>query len=171
MQATLFYFGRFLKKLADDQCSSITKGSIYHIKHMYIHHFTTVVDWLENWHLMEVSTMFYICRYCVFTWWGSWNLLACQSSWVLVSTNHCHPVQQFKATVMHNSHYNHRLGQESTCMLCFLQMRHVAKLKVLVPILSLIPQLFSNTWRFWYQSWVIFRRLYVWNFMRKVCLV
>ena len=28
-----FYLRRFLKKLADDQCSSKTKGSIYHIKH------------------------------------------------------------------------------------------------------------------------------------------
>ncbi len=33
MQTTFFYFERFLKKLADDQNSSITKGSIYHIKH------------------------------------------------------------------------------------------------------------------------------------------
>ncbi len=33
MPSTVFYLGRFLKKLADDQCSSITKGSIYHIKH------------------------------------------------------------------------------------------------------------------------------------------
>ncbi len=70
MQATFFYLGRFLKKLADDQCSSITKGSVYHIKHIYIQPFTTVVDWPEIWCLMEVSTMFYICRYCVFTWCG-----------------------------------------------------------------------------------------------------
>ncbi len=33
MQTTFFYLERFLKKLADDQCSYITKGSIYHIKH------------------------------------------------------------------------------------------------------------------------------------------
>ena len=52
-----------MKKLADDQCSSITKGSIYHIKHMYTQPFTTVVDWPEIWWLMEVSTMFYIWRY------------------------------------------------------------------------------------------------------------
>ncbi len=31
MQTTFFYLGRFLKKLADDQCSSVTKGSINHI--------------------------------------------------------------------------------------------------------------------------------------------
>ena len=45
-------------------------GSIYHIKHMYIQRFTTVVDWPEIGRLMEVhiSAMFYICRYCVLTW-------------------------------------------------------------------------------------------------------
>ncbi len=32
-QSTFFYLGKFLKKLADDQCSSIIKGSTYHIKH------------------------------------------------------------------------------------------------------------------------------------------
>ncbi len=68
MQTTFFYLGRFLKKLVDDQCSFKTKGSIYHIKHIYIQPFTTVVDWLEIWCLIEVSTMFQICRYCVFTW-------------------------------------------------------------------------------------------------------
>ena len=37
---------------------------------MYIQPFTTVVDYPEIGCLMEVhvSTMFYICRYCVFTW-------------------------------------------------------------------------------------------------------
>ncbi len=71
MQTTFFYLGRFLKKLADDQCYPIIKSSIYHINHnMYIQHFTTVADWLENWCLMEVSTMFYVYRYCVFTWDG-----------------------------------------------------------------------------------------------------
>ncbi len=33
MQSTFFYLERFLKKLADDQCSSLSKSSIYHIKH------------------------------------------------------------------------------------------------------------------------------------------
>ncbi len=65
MQTTFLYLGKFLKKLADDQCSSITKGSIYRINHI-----TTVVDWPEIRCLMEVSTMFHICRYCVFTWDG-----------------------------------------------------------------------------------------------------
>ncbi len=37
---------------------------------MYIQPFTTVVDWPEIGCLMEVSTMFCICRYCVFTWDG-----------------------------------------------------------------------------------------------------
>ncbi len=45
-----FYVNYFLllwkipEELAEDQCSSITKVSIYHIKHMYIQLFTTVVD-------------------------------------------------------------------------------------------------------------------------------
>ncbi len=56
---------RFLKKLADDQCSSITKGSIYFMKQMYIQPFTTVVDWPEIWRWMKVSTVF-------FTWKLSW---------------------------------------------------------------------------------------------------
>ncbi len=53
--------------------SSITKGSIYHIKHMYIQHFAMGEDWPEIERLMEVSTMFYICRYCVFTWYGRYK--------------------------------------------------------------------------------------------------
>ena len=45
IQSTFFYFERFLKKLADDQCPPITKGSIYHIKHMCIQPFTLgVID-------------------------------------------------------------------------------------------------------------------------------
>ncbi len=64
MQATFFYLGRFLKKLV---CFLITKGSIYYIKHMFIQLFTMGVDWPEIWHLMDISTMFYICRYCIFT--------------------------------------------------------------------------------------------------------
>ncbi len=60
--------GKFLKWWADHQSSSITKGGIYHIKHMYIQPFTIVADWPEIWCLLEVSAMFYICRYCVFTW-------------------------------------------------------------------------------------------------------
>ncbi len=48
MQTTLFYLERFLKELAADQCSSITKGSIYHIKFkhksIHVHPFTMGVD-------------------------------------------------------------------------------------------------------------------------------
>ena len=44
MQTTFFYLGRFLKKLADDQCCSITIGSMYHMKHMSIQAFTVGVD-------------------------------------------------------------------------------------------------------------------------------
>ena len=43
MQTTFFYFERFLKKLTNDQCSSVNKGSIYCIKHVYIQPFTTEV--------------------------------------------------------------------------------------------------------------------------------
>ncbi len=68
MQATFFYHRRFLKKLADDQCYSKTKSSMYHINPMYIQLFTIVVDWPEIGCLKEVSTMFHICSYCVFTW-------------------------------------------------------------------------------------------------------
>ena len=67
---TFFYLKSFQKKLADDQCFSITKRSIYHTKHMYKQPFTTVVDWSEMWRVMEVSTEFCISRYCVFTWYG-----------------------------------------------------------------------------------------------------
>ena len=35
-QSTFFCLGKFMKKSADDQCSSITKWRIYYIKHMYI---------------------------------------------------------------------------------------------------------------------------------------
>ncbi len=51
----------------DNQYFSITKGSIYHIKHMYIQPFAKIVYFPDIWCLMEVSTLFYICRYWVFT--------------------------------------------------------------------------------------------------------
>ncbi len=68
--STFFYLRRFLKKLADDQCSLITKAVSTMWNIMYIQPFTTVVDWPEIGCLMEVSTVFHICRYCVFTWDG-----------------------------------------------------------------------------------------------------
>ena len=62
-----FFSGRFLKKLAEDQCSSMTEGSIYHIKHIFIQLFTMRVDWPDE-HLTEVSDMLLnICTYCIFT--------------------------------------------------------------------------------------------------------
>ncbi len=68
MQITYFHLGRFLKKLTDDQYSSITKGIIYYnIKHMLIQPFSMEVDWPANWCLMEVS-VFYICIHCIYTW-------------------------------------------------------------------------------------------------------
>ena len=66
-QSTFFCLKKFLKTLADDQCSSKSKGSIYHIKHMYIQLFSMEVDCPEIWCLIEVSTMLQICTYYVFT--------------------------------------------------------------------------------------------------------
>ncbi len=80
---------KFLKKLTDNQCSSITKDSIYHImKHMYIQPFTIVVDWPDIGCLMEVSTMSYNCRYCVFTWWGRWVMLQKEMSSIGILRNY-----------------------------------------------------------------------------------
>ncbi len=68
----------------------MTKDSIYHIKHMYIQPFTTLVDWPEMGRLMEVSAVFYICRYCgflyvcllFFTWYGRYaQVLSSVDSW------------------------------------------------------------------------------------------
>ena len=60
MQTTFFYLEKLLKKLADNQCSSISKGSIYHIKHMYIQPFTTIVDWLVS--NLTLILHFYLVR-------------------------------------------------------------------------------------------------------------
>ena len=70
MQSTFFCLRKFLKWLADNQSSSITKENICYIKHMHIQPFSMEVDWWEIWHYMDVSAMFDICRYCVFTLWG-----------------------------------------------------------------------------------------------------
>ncbi len=84
MQSTFFYLGKFLKWWADDQSSSIPKGSIYCIKHMHIQPFSMEADWQEIWHQMDVSAMFYICRHCIFTWWGRygrWAIKTIKSKW------------------------------------------------------------------------------------------
>ncbi len=61
---------KFLKKLADNQCSSITKGWSS-VSNIYTYNlFNMEVDWPEIWRLMEASTIFYICTYSVFTLWG-----------------------------------------------------------------------------------------------------
>ena len=67
---TFFCLGKFLKWWADNLSSSMTKGRIYYIKHLYIQPFSMEVDWREIRHQMDVSNMFYICRHCVFTLWG-----------------------------------------------------------------------------------------------------
>ncbi len=37
---------------------------------MYIQPLSMEVEWWAFWHQMDVSTMLYICRYCIFTLWG-----------------------------------------------------------------------------------------------------
>ncbi len=54
------------------------------------------MDWPEIWSLMEVSTIFYICRYCVFTWGGRfgvelWRLVQKQLSGY-VSAFYCYVI-------------------------------------------------------------------------------
>ncbi len=75
MQTTFFYLDRFMKKLADNQFSSITKGRIFYtcMKHNVYTTFN-LSSGLTRKCVMEVFTMLYICRYCVFTWYGriSW---------------------------------------------------------------------------------------------------
>ena len=50
MQRSFFCLGKFLKKLADDQCSSTTKGSICYIKHscMYIEYNLLACKWIDQ---------------------------------------------------------------------------------------------------------------------------
>ncbi len=70
MQTTFFYLWRFLKKLADNQCSSLvwlTTGTIYHIKHNVYTTFYHESGLTCIWMVMEGSIMFDICTYCVFT--------------------------------------------------------------------------------------------------------
>ncbi len=72
-QNTFFCLGTFLKKLADDQCPSITKGSIY-ITH-YVHYSTYILlawKWIDQkFDVLHVRCrIFHICTYCIFTLWG-----------------------------------------------------------------------------------------------------
>ena len=53
------------------QQESYEVGGSRTISNMYIQPFTKAVDWPEMLILMELSTMFYICKYCFFTWWES----------------------------------------------------------------------------------------------------
>ena len=69
MQGTFFCLGQFLWKLADDQRSSITKGSI--IPNMYIQPLAwkRIDQKLDG--LWKCLLCFIICTYCFFTLWGS----------------------------------------------------------------------------------------------------
>ena len=59
-----------LKKLADDQCSFITEGSIYYIKHMHVQLFSMEVDWPEIWCLWKYLLCF-IFAHTAFLLWGA----------------------------------------------------------------------------------------------------
>ena len=92
MQSTSFFLRKFLKKLTDDRCSSITKesiyytsiiihttfqyhsitkGSIYHIKCMYINHLPQ--QWIEQkfdvkWKyllcfILHILSFYFVARY------------------------------------------------------------------------------------------------------------
>ncbi len=55
--------------LVDDQCSSITKGSIYHVKHN-VHTTFSHRSGLTRNCMFDGTIIITICRYCVLTWWG-----------------------------------------------------------------------------------------------------
>ena len=61
IQNTFFYLGRFLKKLADNQCSPITKGSIYLIKHTSIKPFTMGKDLVEIRYNLRIGILGICC--------------------------------------------------------------------------------------------------------------
>ena len=63
---TFFFLERDVKQV-DNQYSSITKGSIFHIKHTLIKLLNMGVDWPEIGPLMKGSIMFDICRYYLYT--------------------------------------------------------------------------------------------------------
>ncbi len=53
---------------------------LLHVYQTYIQPFSMEVDRREIWHQVDVSTMIYICRYCVFTLWG--RLIDLLSNWL-----------------------------------------------------------------------------------------
>ena len=58
------------EELADDQCSSITKGSIYHIKHISIQPFTTGLNWYNKQEIILVKGL-------------NWAKIACYCKYLL----------------------------------------------------------------------------------------
>ncbi len=59
IHSTSFYLERFLKKSVDDQCPSVTTGSICHIKHTY--DYTTFYHESElTWNSMVNGSIYYI---------------------------------------------------------------------------------------------------------------
>ena len=119
IHTTSFYLGRFQKKLGDDQCSSITKGSIYHIKYMSIQFFTMEVDSPEIGCLMEESNMFDIWTYCVFTLYGKCITHVFQSS--TLSVLHPHSVVTDQKIVCYVANWaKHLRSSSSTLPMMFL---------------------------------------------------
>ncbi len=70
--------------------NKMAKWSIYYMKHINIQPSSMEVDWPEIGCLMEVSTMFYICTYCIFTLWAGYSLailislLSSERTWVQI---------------------------------------------------------------------------------------
>ncbi len=107
---TFFYFRGFLMQLADEQCSSISKDSIYHqtysmsnIVHTTSYH-GTGLTW--NWIINGSVLMFDSYTYCVFTLYEKYvNFLICTldetNYWTLVKV-HCfhvlHVIWEIKGT-------------------------------------------------------------------------
>ncbi len=67
----LFYFLRFLKKIADDHCSSIAKNSFNHIKHN-VH--TTFYYWSElTWNSTFDGSIYYVSYLHILRFYFAWQ--------------------------------------------------------------------------------------------------
>ncbi len=91
-QTTFFYLGRFLKKWADDHCSSILKAVSTISSIMSMQLFTIGVDWPEIRRLMEVSHyVWYLHILCIyFVGQTYWYLL-----WIkMTNFTHTHKILQ-----------------------------------------------------------------------------
>ncbi len=82
IESIFFCLGRFVKKLADDQCSSIIIGSIFHSKH-YVHatfYHGSGLTW--NWILNgSIYYAWYLHIYCVFTLYSIISWMQMTQTW------------------------------------------------------------------------------------------